>query len=93
LYGNTGSDKLFGSPGDDLLVGGIGEDQLNGNRGNDVIVAGDDKLSDEVRCGPGEDIAFLSGPDHSSLSHEGCEDIRTFKNFSEVPNPGGTAGS
>ena len=92
LYGGKGRDKLFGLGGDDLLVGGPGEDQLNGAAGNDVIVAGDDKVSDEVNCGRGEDVAYVSGPDHSSLSEQGCETVKTFKSMDQVPNPGGPAG-
>jgi Ca2+-binding RTX toxin-like protein len=93
LYGGSGRDKLFGLGGDDLLVGGPGEDQLNGAAGNDVIVAGDDGVSDEVSCGRGEDVAYLSGPDHSSLSEQGCEELETFKSMDEVSNPDGQAGS
>ncbi len=93
LYGQGGPDKLFGMGENDLLVGGRGDDQINGAGGDDVIVAGDDKVADEVDCGAGEDIAFLSGPDHSSLANDSCEEVRTFKSMEEVPNPDGEAGA
>ena len=73
-------------------MGDDGEDQLSGGDGNDVIVAGNDKLADEVVCGPGEDIAYLSGPDNSSLAHD-CEQIENFKGFERITNPEGVAGS
>ncbi len=86
-------DQLFGGAGNDYIVGGPGEDELFGFGGDDVIVSGDDKRADEVRCGTGYDIAYLSGPDHSVLTNEHqCEEIHTFQSFDEIVNPGGTAG-
>jgi hypothetical protein len=52
--------------------------QLNGGPGNDVIVAGDDKVADEVDGGGGFDICYLSGPDHSSLAQRTCEEVISF---------------
>lgn len=91
LYGDKGNDRIFGGHDNDYIVGDRGEDQLNGGFGDDVIVSGDDKLADEVVCGPGEDIAYLSGPDHSSLAND-CEEVETFESFEEITNPEGTAG-
>lgn len=93
LYGEEIGDQLFGGAGDDYIVGGGGEDELFGFGGDDVIVSGDDKKADEVRCGTGYDVAYLSGPDHSVLTNNHqCEEIITFKSFDEITNPGGTAG-
>ncbi len=44
-------------------------------------------------CGSGDDIAFVSGPDRSSLAQQGCEEVETFPDMSKVPNPDGQAGS
>ena len=84
LYGGPQKDKIFGGGGNDYIVGGDGEDQLNGSGGNDVIVSGEDFVADEVNCGPGDDIAFVSQADHSPLAND-CEEIVTFKSF----DPGG----
>ena len=93
IYGEERGDQLFGQDGNDYIVGDGGEDELFGYGGDDVIVSGDDKQPDEVRCGTGYDIAYLSGPDHSVLTNEHqCEEIHTFQSFSEIENPGGTAG-
>jgi Ca2+-binding RTX toxin-like protein len=93
LYGGAIGDQIFGGAGNDYIVGGAGEDELFGFGGDDVIVSGDDKQPDEVRCGTGYDIAYLSGPDHSVLTNEHqCEEIHTFKSFDEIQNPGGIAG-
>ncbi len=53
----------------------------------------DDKMPDEVNCGGGNDIAFVSGPDHGSRNHQACEKVKTFKGMSEVSNPDDPAGS
>jgi Ca2+-binding RTX toxin-like protein len=93
LYGGPIGDQLFGQADDDYIVGEGGEDELLGYGGDDVIVSGDDKRADEVRCGTGFDTAYLSGPDHSVLTNRHqCEEIRTFQSFEEIENPGGTAG-
>jgi len=91
--GQGGQDKLFDMSGNDLIVGGPGEYQLNGADGDDVIVAGDNKVPDEINCGGGNDIAFVSGPDHGSRNHQACEKVKTFKGMSEVSNPDDPAGS
>ena len=90
--GGDGRDRIFGGRDNDYIVGDRGEDQLNGGFGDDVIVAGDDKKADEVVCGPGEDIAYLSGPDKSSLAND-CEQIEIFKSFEKITNPEGVEGS
>jgi Ca2+-binding RTX toxin-like protein len=93
LYGEERGDQLFGEAGNDYIVGAGGEDELYGFSGDDVLVTGDDKQPDEVRCGSGVDVAYVSGPDHSVLTNRHqCEEIITFKSFDEIENPGGTAG-
>ena len=93
IYGGAIGDQLFGGAGDDYIVGDGGEDELFGFGGDDVLVTGDDKQADEVRCGTGYDVAYVSGPDHSVLTNEHqCEEIITFQSFEEIENPRGTAG-
>ena len=93
LFGNTGNDELDGGQGtdevdggtgNDLLVGGIGEDELVGSDGDDTIYTGTledgDKVSDEVQCGDGHDVVFLSGGDHASHNNQRdkCEEINHY---------------
>jgi Ca2+-binding RTX toxin-like protein len=93
LFGNSGNDKLYGGEGSDLLnggidsdllVGGTGEDELVGSYGNDTIYTGPledgDKVSDEVQCGDGFDVVYLSGGDHASHNTQAgkCEDINQY---------------
>ena len=93
LYGEEVGDQLFGQEGNDYIVGDGGEDELFGYGGDDVLVSGDDKRADEVRCGTGTDVAWVSGPDHSSLTNRHqCEEVITFQSFEEITNPEGTAG-
>ena len=78
---------------DDYLVGDGGADEFYGAGGDDVIVSGDDKRPDTVRCGTGYDIAYITGRDHSALlSRHRCEELHQFESFDGIPNPGGTAG-
>lgn len=86
LSGGDGSDLLNGGDGDDTIVGGDGEDELVGSRGDDTIYSGDDKLADEVQCGEGHDIVYVSGPDHQagSLQRAKCEEIKSFKGIPPV---------
>jgi len=93
IYGEERGDQLFGQEGNDYLVGNGGEDEHFGFGGDDVIVSGNDKQADEVRCGTGFDVAYVSGPDHSVLTNDHqCEEVITFKSFDEIENPEGTAG-
>jgi Ca2+-binding RTX toxin-like protein len=84
LYGNDGSDFLDGGRGDDLLVGGNGEDELVGSYDDDTIYTGTltegDKVSDEVQCGDGYDVVYLSGGDHASHNVQAgkCEEIHQY---------------
>ena len=84
LYGEGYMDVLRGDSGNDSLYGGPGEDSLRGSFGDDKIYAGDDDDSDEIRCGPGHDVVFLTKNDHSAnnILRKGpnaCEEINTIK--------------
>jgi Ca2+-binding RTX toxin-like protein len=93
LIGTANTDTIYGRGGDDLIEAREARDILFGFGGDDVIVSGVDKRADEVRCGTGYDIAYLSGPDHSVLTNNHqCEEIHTFSSFDVIVNPGGTAG-
>ena len=84
LYGNDGSDFLDGGRDNDLLVGGNGEDELVGSYGDDTIYTGTlaegDKVPDEVQCGEGYDVVYLSGNDHASHNTQAdkCEEINQY---------------
>jgi Ca2+-binding RTX toxin-like protein len=89
--GDPGRDRIFGGKGNDDLYGRGGRDKIFGDEGNDVIVAGDDKVADEVDGGGGFDICYLSGSDHSSLAQRTCEEVISFgpnDDLSETENPG-----
>lgn len=77
LSGRGGTDDINGGSGRDVIRGGDGEDLLRGAAGRDTIYAGDDKDSDEIRCGSGFDIAYVAGNDHSRNNITGCEDVRS----------------
>jgi Ca2+-binding RTX toxin-like protein len=84
LLGGPGHDLLFGHAGDDALVGGAGDDMLidgpgrrSGGRsimiggpGRDFLVARDGRGDDELRCGPGRDVALA---DPSDTIAKDCE--------------------
>ena len=84
LYGDEGSDFVNGGTENDYLVGGTGEDEIVGSYGDDTIYSGTeeagDKVSDEIQCGAGYDIVFLSGGDHAShnLQAGKCEEINHY---------------
>jgi hypothetical protein len=96
LYGDAGSDLLNGGIGDDLLVGGTREDELIGHDGDDTIYTGTltegDRVSDEVQCGAGYDVVYLSGGDHASHNTQAgfCEEIHQ---YSHGPTPMALPGS
>jgi len=65
-------DVLYGRSGNDGLRGGPGRDILDGGPGNDTIQARDGGR-DEVRCGPGNDLALVDRRDHVARD---CEHVR-----------------
>ena len=86
LFGDSGTDFIDGGSGGELMVGGTGSDILFGASGNDTIYTGTktegkDRASDEVRCGGGYDVVYLSGRDHASHNVEAkdvCEEIHNY---------------
>jgi hemolysin type calcium-binding protein len=79
LYGGPGRDTLtgyltasflFGGPGADRLNGGGGKDRLDAGPGDDSVHAADGRR-DEVRCGPGRDVARVDARDRVL----GCERV------------------
>ena len=86
LYGAQGADHIDGGSGGDLIVGGTGADNIQAATGNDTIYTGTkeegkDGSSDEVRCGPGHDVVYLSGQDHAAHNLEAkdvCEEIHNY---------------
>ena len=75
----AGTDNVNAGPGRDTVYGGDGEDLLRGHKGNDTIYAGDDTQSDEIRCGSGYDVAYVTKADHSHNNITACEDVNTLK--------------
>jgi Ca2+-binding RTX toxin-like protein len=72
IVGGTGDDRVDAGPGRDVIAGGHGRDEIAGGPGNDLIRASDEDR-DVVRCGSGNDHAYVSRNDRVS----GCE-IVTF---------------
>jgi hypothetical protein len=84
LRGGAGSDLLLGHDGDDVLVGGSGDDVLSdgpgrhsggrtflhGGPGRDFLIARDGRGDDELRCGPGRDVAVADPSDKVSKDCE-----------------------
>jgi hypothetical protein len=79
LSGGSGRDFISGGAGGDLITAGPGADQISGGHGRDEISAGagrdfvraSDPDRDVVRCGRGNDRAFVSRRDRTS----GCERV------------------
>ncbi len=85
LRGEAGTDRITGSSGGDRLDGGAGRDHLSdfsgrdtfrGGSGNDLIEARDRfnrRIADDVRCGPGRDVAVVDALDRVAVD---CERVR-----------------
>ncbi len=79
LVGGLGPDRLIGAGGNDQLLGEDGDDSIDAGAGNDAVDAGpgDDTVSvydglvDNVRCGPGTDVADYDVADYFPLAD--CE--------------------
>ena len=86
LYGGDGADHIDSGSGGDLIVAGDGADNIQAASGDDTIYTGTkeegkDGDSDEVRCGPGYDVVYLSGQDHAAHNLEAkdvCEEINNY---------------
>jgi hypothetical protein len=63
---------LDGGPGDDQISGGRGKDTVRGGDGVDRIYTKDDRQSDEVSCGPGNDPTVIA--DSIDRVAADCED-------------------
>jgi Ca2+-binding RTX toxin-like protein len=92
LSGGRGPDTLVGGPGDDLIFGGGGNDAIRGGPGNDTIVLSDDANgpagADQVACGGGEDIVYVSSTDNRTLlDEEDCETVTNRPYPGEFPTP------
>jgi hypothetical protein len=91
LAGGPQADAIFGFGGDDELRGGAGGDLIDGGNRQDVIDAGpgDDRIRaydgwlDTVRCGAGDDVAFVDPVDTAA----GCEELREYADESAPRSP------
>jgi Ca2+-binding RTX toxin-like protein len=74
LNGGRGPDVLKGSAGDDGLLGKPGADTLVGGPGDDVLIADNHDVDASIRCGAGDDVAWIDrGLDPEPLN---CERVR-----------------
>jgi len=71
LRGTRGSDLLLGRGGADRISPRAGADCVRAGRGDDVVRARRGG-PDRIRCGPGDDLAYVSGRD----SVKGCESVK-----------------
>jgi metallophosphoesterase (TIGR03767 family) len=78
LLGTSDSDLLLGRGGGDKIRPRGGEDCVYGGRGPDRVYARGGG-EDEIRCGRGRDVAFVSGKD----TVKGCERVRRGKRSSK----------
>jgi glucose/arabinose dehydrogenase len=72
VFDGPGADTVAGGPSDDVLRGGPGVDELSAGAGSDRIDAAEG-ASDQVRCGPGPDLAIVDSGDTVA----GCERVRS----------------
>ena len=70
---DSGDDDLRGGAGGDLIDGGNRQDVIDAGPGDDRIRAYDGWL-DTVRCGAGDDVAFVDPVDMAA----GCEELREY---------------
>jgi metallophosphoesterase (TIGR03767 family) len=71
LFGTAGADLMLGKGGGDRIKPRAGEDCVFGGRGADRVSARGGG-GDDIRCGRGRDIAYVSGADRT----KGCERVR-----------------
>jgi Ca2+-binding RTX toxin-like protein len=74
LTGGSGLDSLTGNSGPNELVGGGGADTLLGLGGDDVLEGGaaGNAESNELYCGPGDDVGYSQGSGGAALKNS-CE--------------------
>ncbi len=70
ITGSDGSEKFRGGLGDDVITGNGGLDDLSGGDGKDELRAADG-IAESVRCGDGDDTAFIDQLD----TPVGCEKV------------------
>lgn len=70
VVGGGGRDHLTGGGGDDILSDGLGRNEYDAGGGDDIVSARQ-SVPEQVRCGPGEDVAYLDVRDRPS----GCEHV------------------
>jgi len=86
LFGDEGADHVDGGSGGDTLVAGVGADNIQAASGDHTIYTGTkeegrDGDSDEVRCGDGYDVVYLTSQDHAAHNVEAkdvCEEIHNY---------------
>lgn len=82
LFSFGGIDQVSGGDGDDLIDAGNGEDVIDAGPGRDRIRAFD-RDRDTIRCGPGEDLAYV---DDADLTLD-CEELIEARDLSAPPTP------
>ncbi len=99
VYGNSGADNVSGGADPDDVFGGKGADDLFGNGGDDYINSTDNRLGDDIDCGPGFDKAVIDSRlsealgnlaigEFSDQAQDNCEDVAFV-----IINPGVGTGS
>jgi RTX calcium-binding nonapeptide repeat (4 copies) len=77
LAGKEGDDEIRGLGARDIISGGVGNDVIYGGDGNDLLITENDGKRDEIYCGKGTDIYFVSvvseGEDKIDLIDNSCE--------------------
>lgn len=71
IRGGSGEDALIGGAGDDEIYGLGSRDLLFGGAGDDFIESSDG-VRDEIKCGPGKDVASV---DEKDLVSRDCETV------------------
>lgn len=74
ITGGAGSDTITADGGIDIVEPGRGQDNVDGGSGDDTIDAGDGEV-DQVRCGPGDDVARVDRIDIVETATSVCETL------------------
>ena len=95
INGNSGNNRLVGTPRADVIRGNAGNDNIRARGGDDELMGGPgrdyihavDKVEDDINCGRGRDVAEANPADDIE---GGCERvIRTGRHVGEGPDRGG----
>jgi Ca2+-binding RTX toxin-like protein len=76
VFGGANYDTVVSGDGDDKIYGGAGQDSLHGQNGNDWIFGGDDKQSDLLVGGAGDDVIVANHTDRVILG-DGSDTVET----------------